>query len=820
MHRLFRMLMICLLLQSVVFAQESKTDSGPKTIADFTQNMQKFDGYFPFYWHEKDGKIWLEIDRWDTELLYINSLPAGIGSNDIGLDRGQLGDIRIVTFQRVGPKVLMVQPNYSYRADTDNPAERKAVEDAFATSVLWGFEVAAENASAVLVDATAFLMRDAHYVSGRLQSSNQGNYKLDGSRSVFYLPRTKNFPKNTEFEAILTFTGDAKGRWIQSVTPSADAVTVRQHHSFVELPEPGFQTRTFDPRAGFFGVDYADYATPISEPLRKRLISRHRLQKKNPNAAVSESVEPIVYYLDPGTPEPIRSALLEGASWWNQAFEAAGYKDAFQVKMLPEDADPMDVRYNVINWVHRSTRGWSYGSTVTDPRTSEIIKGHVTLGSLRVRQDFLIAEGLLAPYHDGESVPPELQEMALARIRQLSAHEVGHTLGLAHNYAASMADRASVMDYPHPLALKSGDKIDLSDAYDTGIGAWDKVAITYGYQDFPEGTDEQAALNAIIQKSLSDGLLFITDADARPAGSAHPMAHLWDNGNSAVDELNRLMEVRKTALHNFSEKNIRSGQPLALLEETFVPLYLSHRYQIEAASKVLGGLMYTYALRGDGQQPTAMIPAKEQWRAFEALLATLKPEALAVPERILQLMPPRAFGYSRSRELFSTRTGLTFDPLAAAETAANMTIDFLLHPQRLARLIEHEARDQSMPGMSEVIDKLLDAIWKNKPSNDYDQAVQQVVDQAILTHLMALVADENAANQVRAVAHLKIQQLRTWLQSASRDEKNPNRKAHLQFAAAQVQLFQQNPAEFVRTLPQRPPDGSPIGMDAWCSFQQ
>lgn len=820
MSRIFTISLLIAVFFAQAFSQEGKKDTAPKTIAEHTSGMQKFDGYFTFYWNEKDGKLWLEIDKWDTEFLYVNSLPAGIGSNDIGLDRAQLGGSRIVKFQRVGPKVLMIEPNYDYRAVTENAAERQAVEQAFAQSVTWGFEVAAEENGKALVDATQFYLRDAHNVSGRLQSSNQGNYRLEASRSAFYLPRTKNFPKNSEVEVTLTFTGEPKGFWIRSVTPSADAVTVRQHHSFVELPDAGYKPREFDPRAGFFGINYMDYATPISEPIVKRFISRHRLKKKNPGAALSEAVEPIVYYLDPGTPEPIRSALLDGARWWNQAFEAAGYKDAFQVNMLPEDADPMDVRYNVINWVHRSTRGWSYGSTVRDPRTGEIIKGHVSLGSLRVRQDFLIAEGLLAPYGDDGGKPTEMQEMALARIRQLSAHEVGHTLGLAHNYAASVADRASVMDYPHPLAQLAGaNGIDLSNAYDVGIGEWDKVAITFGYQDFPAGTDEKKALEDIIQKSLADGLLFITDSDARPPGSAHPLAHLWDNGKSTVDELNRLMQVRQKALAQFSEKNIRTGRPMALLEEVLVPIYLVHRYQLEATSKVLGGLMYTYALRGDGQHPTAMIPPAEQRRALDGLLKTLAPEALALPENILKTIPPRAFGYGRDRELFNIRTGLTFDPLAAAETAANMTLDFILHPQRAARLVEYHARNANNPDFIEVVDKLIEATWKSPKASAYLQAIQRVVDQAVLAHLMTLATDDNAANQVRAIAYVKVMELGDWMGNAL--DTNPNQQAHFLFALAQIKAYKENPIDFKRTDPPRPPAGSPIGADAmmeWCSF--
>src|SRR6185369_9543861 len=419
-----------------------------QTIAEKVAGMQKFPGFFPFYWDAKAGKMWLEIDKWDTEFLYVESLPAGIGSNDIGLDRGQLGNSVIVRFDRVGPRVLLVAPNYNFRATTNNPDERLAVKDAFAESTLWGFDVVAEEGTRVLVDATNFYLRDVHQVTNTLQRQQQGTYRLEPSRSAFYLPNTKNFPQNTEVETTLTFTGEPMGQLVREVVPVPEAITVRERHSFVQLPPPGFKPRVFDPRSSFQSIDYMDFATPIEEPVTKRFITRHRLQKKDPGARISEAVAPIVYYVDRGAPEPVRSALLEGARWWNQAFEAIGYKDAFRVEIMPADVDPMDVRYNVIQWVHRSTRGWSYGNSLTDPRTGEIIQGRVSLGSLRDRQDFLIAEGLLAPYEKGRSLSPKLLEMVLARLRQLSAHEVGHTLGLQHNYAASPVNRASVMDYP------------------------------------------------------------------------------------------------------------------------------------------------------------------------------------------------------------------------------------------------------------------------------------------------------------------------------------------------------------------------------------
>jgi len=784
------------------------------TIAEKTGGMERLAGYFNLYWDAKQGKLWLEIDKWNSEFLYQSGLPAGVGSNDIGLDRGQLGATRIVRFERSGPKVLLIHENWDYRAVSNDPDERRAVHDSFAESVLWGFTVAAIEKDHALVDATDFFLRDAHGVPETLKRTKQGTYHLDGSRCAIYLPQTKNFPLNTEVEATLTFAGDEPGNWVRDVTPTPEAITVREHHSFVQLPAAGYKPRAYDPRASFFGISYMDYATPISEPIVKRFIARHRLEKKDPKATVSEPVQPIVYYLDRGAPEPIRSALLDGARWWNQAFEAAGYKNAFHVELMPEGADLMDLRYNVIQWVHRATRGWSYGATVIDPRTGEIIKGHVTLGSLRVRQDYLIAEALLAPYEKGKPVSPKIQEMALARLRQLAAHEVGHTLGLEHNYTASTVNRSSVMDYPPPyIKLGADGTPDLSDAYAKGIGEWDKVSIAYGYQDFAAGTDEHAALNKILNDAFARGLRFLTDQDARPAGSSSSLAHLWDSGGNAVDELNRLMQVRAAALKRFGENNIREGTPLATMEDVLVPLYLLHRYQVEAASKLLGGMDYTFALRGDGQTPTQIVAPAEQRRALAAVLATLKPEALALPESLLKMIPPRPPEYARGREHFKIRTSPAFDALAPAEAAAQHTLQFLFNPERAARLVEFHGRDSQNPGLQEVLGAVLVATWKAPHGNGYSEQIANVVDDTVLYDLMGLAANGRASDQVRAIASLELHELHGWLSRplAARDEVLD--AAHVAFASKQIEQFEKDPKKIDLTPPAEPPDGPPIGTD-------
>jgi hypothetical protein len=798
--------LIILILLAPVYLAAQKLPS----VEDKTKDLKKQEGFFNFYWDENTGKIWMEIDKVDSEVLYVTSLPAGLGSNDIGLDRGLLGSERIVKFSKVGRKLLMIQPNYNYRALTNDLAERRAVEQSFAQSALWGFNIEAESGTHYLVDATDFLLRDAMQVANRIRGSQQGNYSLDKSRSAMYLARTKAFPLNTEFEATLTFVNSDgnTGNFVEAVTPSAEAITVREHHSFVQLPDNNYKPRLFDPRSSYIPISYYDYSTPVSEPIEKYFISRHRLEKKNPAAQMSDPVKPIIYYLDNGTPEPIRSALMEGASWWNQAFAELGYKNAFQVKLLPEDADPMDLRYNMINWVHRSTRGWSYGASVTDPRTGEIIKGNVTLGSLRVRQDYLIATGLLAPFENGTPADDKMMKMAIARLKQLAAHEVGHTLGLMHNYAASVSNRASVMDYPHPLVkLDQNGNVSLDDAYDDKIGDWDKVSIAYGYQDFAAGTNEATALNDILTGAYKRGLQFISDQDARAVGGLHPQAHLWDNGANAVVELKMMMKIRDKALSDFGVNDIRKGMPMAMLEDVLVPVYFYHRYQAEAVTKMVGGMYYAYALRGDGQVVTRSLSRDEQRIALNALIDCIDPHFLELPDRIVQLIPPRPAGYSPSRELFRKRTGLAFDALAPAETAADMPLSFLFNSQRLSRMAQYEAKGGL--GVAEMCRTLIAKTWQAPRLTGTPGLIQMQTEQVLLTYLLSSGINDNNSFAVKAALLKQLDDLKKFIDLKMKATADEAYKGHLQLALARMK----EPEKAKPTIHKEIPPGSPIGCD-------
>ena len=793
----------------------------PPSLAERTAGLVRLEGFVDLYWDDATGHLFLELDPAGPELLYQVSLASGLGSNPIGLDRGQLGGTHLLRVERVGPRVLLVERNRRFRALSPNPDEVRAVQEAFTPSVYWGFEVEAEADGRVLVDGTSFFLRDAHGAARRVEEAGQGTLELDASRSVFHRPHTKSFPHNTEVETLLTFAVQDPGDLLRSVAANPEAVTLRQHHSFVELPDDGYRPRAVDPRIGTIPLTFVDFARPLDSPPTVQWATRHRLRKKDPAAERSRPVEPLVYYLDRGVPEPIRSALLEGASWWNEAFEAAGFVGAFRVDMLPEDADPMDLRYNVIHWTHRSTRGWSYGNSVVDPRTGEILKGNVNLGSRRLRQDALIGRGLVPPYAPSPSAcglsggpafgylasaaGADPTELALARVRQLSAHEVGHTLGFPHNFMASTyGGRASVMDYPAPLVRVVSGRLDLSDAYARGIGAYDKLAVSWLYREFPPGGDERAALEGIVRAGLEAGLRFMDHTDNAFVGAGHERASVWDNGADLVEELERVLEVRRVGLATFGPAAVRPGELLADLESVLVPLYLHHRYQMNAAAQSLGGADYTYAARGDGQVPLSIVPAAKQRRALELVLQTLSPDFLALPERILALLPPRPPD-APPTEVFPKRAGRFFDPLAAATNAADLSVSALLHPDRLTRLNDFGSRGDT-PDVGEVVDRLLAATWEAPlPEEPGRVEVLRVAQRVALDRLLER-ASGHPVPQVRAILTDRLLGLADRLEGAGPAD------PHRRLAAADIRRWEGRsfPSDPPPPIPPEPP-GSPIG---------
>ena len=755
-----------------------------------------------FSYNNDSGKIILEINKLDSEFMYINSLSRGVGNNDLGLDRGQLGNSRIVYFTRRGNKILLIQPNLRYVSNSSNYLENKAVKEAFARSVLFGFDIIEKTKDSYKIDITSFLIRDAHGVSQRLRYSNSGSYTLNKSMSAIDLDRTKAFPKNIEFDVLLTFTGNPSGNLVRSVTPTASNLTVNQHHSFVELPDNNYKKRKFDPRSGSNPFIVYDYSTPIDDKLEQRFIVRHRLNKKYPKQEISEPVEPIVYYIDNGTPEPVKSALIEGGNWWNQAFESAGYKDAFRIEVLPEDADPMDVRYNLIQWIHRSTRGWSYGASIVDPRTGEIIKGQVSLGSLRVRQDYMILSGLIDNPNDIEN-KSLIKKTSLDRIRQLSAHEIGHTLGFAHNYISSANNRSSVMDYPHPkIDIVNGD-INIDNAYSKNIGDWDKVSVRYAYTDFQENENEDVKLNDIIEEAVNKGLYFLSDSDSRPVGSANPFSHLWDNGEFPYKELNKLLKVRDLALKNIDLDNLVDGEPYDRIEDILVPIYMLHRYQIESAAKAIGGVDYLYFVKNKNNDKVKFVDSKLQKESLKSLLNVLNPKNLVLPTNLIQILSPRSFRNPRTRENFESNTGVTFDYINASSSIINHTLTFLLNPERINRIYQQNMFGEKILMLDDYLTIISNSIFSNNRMSPYESSINKNTSSLFLDHLFLTFNNSNTNDLSKSVILSSIINTNEKLSSNLNDYNS--------FLVNKINGFIDNPDKYIPVEKTKIPDGSPIG---------
>ena len=781
----------------------------------FSQEIE-FKGYFDYTYNNDNGKITLAIDKLDQEFLYVNSLSRGVGNNDLGLDRGQLGNARVVYFTKKGDKIFLIQPNLKFISTSNNNLENKAVNQAFARSVLYGFKILNSKDNKHYIDLTPFILKDAHGVSNRLKNSNSGTYSLDLSKSAIDLERTKAFPKNIEFDVMLTFIGNPKGSLLRDVTPTPSNLTVNQHHSFIRLPDNNYKKRRFDPRSGSNPFIVFDYSTPINEPTEQKYIVRHRLEKKENESVISEAIEPIVYYLDNGTPEPVKTALIEGGRWWNQAFESIGYKNAFQIKILPEDADPMDIRYNLIQWIHRSTRGWSYGASIVDPRTGEIIKGQVSLGSLRVRQDYMILLGLTENPND-EINNKKIVETSLDRIRQLSAHEIGHTLGFAHNYLSSISNRSSVMDYPHPKIDIINDKINLDNAYDKNIGEWDKVSVAYAYSDFSKDKNEFLELNRIIEDASNKGLGFISDSDSRPFGSAHPFSHLWDNGDLPYKELNKLIRVREIAINNIDLNYLKDNEPYSKIEDILVPIYLLHRYQIEATAKAIGGLNYQYFVKTNKNEKIEFVNNDLQINSLQSLMNVVNPENLILPKELIKIITPRSFRNNRTRENFESKTGVVFDYISASSSILNHTFNLLLDYQRVNRIVQQNMLNKRLLSLDEYLDVIINSVYKFKSSDPYQTEINKNSRSILLDYIFNIYNHSELYDNARSILLDKIIKLkRSIVLKVGIKEFNP-KYAFDRFQIQKIDDFLDNPKKFNMIKNYDIPDGSPIG-DFSCDY--
>ena len=787
----------------------------PADIATATRGSEHVAGFFDVYRDAAKGRVLLGVHALDTPFLLVTSLPWGLGSNDVGLDRGQSGDSHLVEFRRVGPRLLLVEDNTKFRAVSSNADEALSVRQAFAESVLWSGDIVGERKGAdaeIVVDVGTLLTSDRHGIASRLADAKQGKYEIDDKRSAVSLPDAKSFPDNTELEALLTFKGPGDQQFVKDVAMDPQSLTLRQHLSLVRLPGPGYSPRAYHPASGAFSVGYYDYAQPLASSLDVRFQPRFRLDKTDSSAAESAVKKPIVFYIDRGAPEPVRAALLEGANWWKSAFAKAGFKDAYRVELLPEGVDPMDIRYSIITWAHRHTRGWSYGQPILDPRTGEIIKGTVTLGSQRVRQDILIAEGLVAPYDkaNASELAKEAEQMALARLRQLAAHEVGHALGFAHNFAASRLGNGSVMDYPHPLLkLEPDGTISLQHAYGIGVGPWDDFLVAHAYGQFPAG-QESAALAKLRADIAKAGFRYMSDPDSRAPGDAEADGLLWDFGPDTLKSFDELLAVRRAALDHFSIGVLPPDRQTGEIEARLVPIYLLHRYQTEAVARLVGGADYAYSEAMDREAGTKTIAAETQRAALDRLVATLGAEQLALPASVLDLVTPPGNDYVRNREYFATKSAPLFDAFGAVEAAAAQTTQFLFAPQRLNRLAWQHARDEREPGVGDVLDAVFRGTWqrdKVAPGVPAGDAVQTAANWVVLDALLNALDAGQLHAQVDADVRASLVQWQKWL---AKKAGNGSVGASREEAASTITKYLADPKSVkLRPLPTIPP-GAPI----------
>lgn len=800
---------LAVLVAAVHPARSQQPAAAPATtLAAATRGMERLDGFLPVWLDSVQGRLFLELPADSTRAIVYFTLATGLGSNAVGLDRGADGASHLVRFDRAGGRVLVVFENWNYRSSlADNAAHQRTVSEAFPPSTVAALPLAAAEQGRLLVEATDFVLRDWMGVAQALTASDQGSYSMARDRSAVVRTRTRAFPDNTEIDASLTFAASGRpGAIVRRIVPDGQAFTLRQHISFVRLPDGGYRPRPADPRVGFFGIEFKDYGQPIQMPLEQRWIARHRLERADPSDPRGTVRAPIVYHIDRGIPEPVRSATVEGARWWERAFALAGLPGGFRVEDLPEGADPMDARYNVVQWENRNERGWSIGGSVGDPRTGQILKAMARMDSHRARTDYNLFAALM-----GADAAAADTAFVLARVRQVTAHEIGHTLGLAHNYIASTYERGSVMDYPPPrVRLDAAGNIDLSAAYASGPGDYDVWAIRWGYGVYPAAT-EGDSLRAIVAEGLRRGFLFLSDADARPDFAADPRTSLWDDAATPAEFLRHQMDVRRVAMARFGERNIRPGEPVAVLQERFVALYFWHRFAIGSLAKTIGGMEYTNAVRGDGQQATRPVPAAQQRAALSQLLGVLEPAELRIADTVLTLLGPRPYGYEQTVELFGSQTRPVMDELGAARTLAQMVVDAVLQRERAARLVQAAARAPGALTLGATIDSLVTRTWR-ADADARSAALRRQAARAVADRLLALAADREAAPDVRAMAELKLAEYRDQARRRSLAGDDVTR-AHWRAVSGDFTRWLDRRELPLPTAPLRAPPGDPFGVE-------